>query len=53
MNHEQSEFDSDVQIAGISTDVIDSDGIVQYSEVLDNAGKLPDLDAIKALLAGL
>lgn len=31
--------------------VIDADGIVRYAEVLDNAGRIPDFDAIKAVLA--
>lgn len=30
--------------------VIDEDGIVQYAEVLDNAGKQPNFDAIKDAL---
>lgn len=31
--------------------VIDSKGILQYAEVLEDAGKQPDFDAIKACLA--
>jgi glutaredoxin-dependent peroxiredoxin len=33
--------------------VIDKDGIVQYAEVLENAGKQPDFKAIKENLAAL
>ena len=33
--------------------VIDKAGIVRYAEVLENAGHIPDFDAIKAVLAGL
>jgi peroxiredoxin len=33
--------------------VIDKAGIVQYAEVLDNAGEQPDFEKIKAVLAGL
>ena len=33
--------------------VIDKEGIVQYAEVLDNAGNMPDLDAIKETVASL
>lgn len=33
--------------------VIDKDGVVQYAEVLDNAGEMPDFDAIKRVLASL
>lgn len=33
--------------------VIDADGVVQYAEVLDNAGKQPDFDAIQEALASL
>jgi peroxiredoxin len=33
--------------------VIDKDGIVQYAEILEDAGKQPDFDAIKACLEGL
>lgn len=33
--------------------VIDGDGVVQYAEVLDNAGKQPDFDAIQSTLDGL
>jgi peroxiredoxin len=31
--------------------VIDSEGIVKYAEVLENAGEMPDFDKIKASLA--
>lgn len=30
--------------------VIDGEGIIQYAEVLENAGEVPDLDAVKATL---
>lgn len=33
--------------------VIDKNGIVRHAEVLENAGKLPDFDAIQKVLAGL
>ena len=33
--------------------VIDKDGIVQYAEVLENAGEVPDFNAIRQTLAGL
>lgn len=33
--------------------VIDKEGVVRYSEVLEDAGKQPNFDAIKACLEGL
>jgi peroxiredoxin len=33
--------------------VVDKDGVVQYAEVLESAGDLPNFDAIKETLAGL
>jgi peroxiredoxin len=33
--------------------VIDAQGIVQYAEVLDNPGNLPDFQKIQEILAGL
>lgn len=33
--------------------VIDKNGILKYAEVLENAGQLPDFDAIKTTLQGL
>jgi len=33
--------------------VIDKEGIVRYAEVLENAGEIPDFEAIKTVLAGL
>ncbi len=33
--------------------VIDKDGIVRYAEVLENAGQLPDFEAVQKTLAGL
>ncbi len=33
--------------------VVDKQGIVQYAEVLESAGDLPNFEAIKATLAGL
>jgi peroxiredoxin len=33
--------------------VIDKDGKIQYSEILENAGELPDFNAIKNCLNGL
>lgn len=32
--------------------VIDEEGEVRYAEVLDNAGEMPDFDAVKRALAG-
>jgi glutaredoxin-dependent peroxiredoxin len=33
--------------------VIDKEGIVQYAEVLESAGDLPDFEAVKQILSGL
>lgn len=33
--------------------VIDKEGIVRYAEVLEDAGKVPDFDAVKQILAQL
>ena len=33
--------------------VIDKEGIIRYAEVLDNAGELPDFDAVKGTLSSL
>ncbi|MBK9335644.1 MAG: redoxin domain-containing protein [Lewinellaceae bacterium] len=33
--------------------VIDRDGIIRYAEVLENAGELPDFDAVRKVLKGL
>ncbi len=33
--------------------VVDGEGIIRYAEVLDNAGKMPDFEAIQATLANL
>ena len=33
--------------------VVDKDGTVQYAEVLESAGDLPNFEAIKEVLAGL
>jgi glutaredoxin-dependent peroxiredoxin len=33
--------------------VIDAEGVIQYAEVLESAGDLPNFDAVKATLAGL
>ena len=33
--------------------VVDKEGLVQYAEVLESAGDLPNFEAIKATLAGL
>ncbi len=41
------------RISKRSAFVIDKAGIVQYAEVLDNAGELPDFDTIKQVLASL
>ncbi|GIV59697.1 redoxin domain-containing protein [Rhodocaloribacter litoris] len=41
------------RIARRAAFVVDKKGRVQYAEVLENAGELPDLEAIKALVAEL
>lgn len=41
------------RIAKRSAFVVDRQGVLQYVEVLDNAGNQPDFDAIKLLLASL
>jgi peroxiredoxin len=33
--------------------VVDSEGIIQYAEVLDNAGEIPSFEAIQSTLASL
>ncbi len=33
--------------------VVDKNGILQYAEVLENAGEIPNLDAVKGCLANL
>ena len=33
--------------------VVDKDGVVQYAQVLESAGDLPDFDAVKSTLEGL
>jgi glutaredoxin-dependent peroxiredoxin len=38
------------RIAKRSAFVIGTDGTIRYAEVLENAGELPDLDAVKAAL---
>ena len=40
-------------VAKRSAFVIDKQGIIQYAEVLDNAGELPDFTAVKGTLATL
>ncbi len=39
------------RISKRSAFLIDKEGVVQYAEVLENAGEMPDLDAIKSKLA--
>ena len=41
------------RISRRSAFVIDTDGIIQYAEILENAGEMPDLEAIKATLSNL
>ncbi|MDX1546942.1 MAG: redoxin domain-containing protein [Rhodothermales bacterium] len=41
------------RISKRSAFVIDKEGIVRYAEVLDNAGEMPDFDAIRAVLNDL
>ena len=36
-----------------ATFVVDKEGVVQYAEVLESAGDLPNFDAIKETLSGL
>jgi glutaredoxin-dependent peroxiredoxin len=40
-------------VAKRSAFVIDKEGIVRYAEVLEDAGKIPDFDAIQACLTSL
>ncbi len=40
-------------VAKRSAFVIDAEGNVQYAEVLDDAGKLPDFEAVKGTLSAL
>lgn len=41
------------RIAKRAAFVVDADGIIRYAEVLDNAGKQPNFDAIKRVLSQL
>lgn len=41
------------RIARRSAFVVDREGVVRYAEVLESAGDLPDMEAIKKTLAGL
>jgi peroxiredoxin len=48
------EFVLDMQgVAKRAAFVVDKDGTVQYAEVLESAGDLPNFDAIKETLSGL
>ncbi len=40
-------------VAKRSAFVVDKEGIIQYAEVLENAGEIPNLDAVKAVLKTL
>ena len=40
-------------VAKRSAFVIDKEGVIRYAEVLDNAGELPNFDAIQSTLASL
>lgn len=40
-------------VAKRSAFVIDKDGIIRYEEILENAGQIPDLEAVKATLSRL
>lgn len=40
-------------VAKRSAFVIDGEGIIQYAEVLDNAGNIPDFEAVKTTLTSL
>jgi peroxiredoxin len=33
--------------------VVDKNGVIQYAEVLENAGELPNLEAVKSTLQNL
>lgn len=41
------------RISKRSAFVVDSEGVIRYGEVLDNAGKMPDFEAIQRVLADL
>jgi peroxiredoxin len=48
------EFVLDMQgVAKRAAFVVDKEGVVQYAEVLESAGDLPNFDAIKETLSGL
>lgn len=51
-SREESNIDSS-RIAKRAAFVIDKEGVVRYAEVLDNAGELPDFDAIRNVLQEL
>lgn len=40
-------------VAKRSAFVIDREGVIRYAEVLDNAGELPDFEAVRNTLTGL
>jgi len=48
------EFVLDMQgVAKRAAFVVDKEGVIQYAEVLESAGDLPNFDAIKETLSGL
>jgi peroxiredoxin len=51
-DHDFTDMELD-RIAKRAAFVIDGDGVVRYAEVLDNAGKQPDFDAIQHTLQDL
>lgn len=51
-DHDFTDMNLD-RIAKRSAFVIDADGTVRYAEVLDNAGKQPDFDAIRDALRSI
>lgn len=51
-SREESNIDSS-RIAKRAAFVVDKEGVVRYAEVLDNAGELPDFDAIRDVLQEL
>lgn len=51
-NHDFTPMKLD-RIAKRAAFVIDGEGIVRYAEVLDNAGRMPDFDAVRATLSTL
>lgn len=51
-NHDFTDMKLD-RISKRSAFVVDAAGVIRYAEVLDNAGKMPDFDAIQKVLGEL